>query len=93
MVLGVRTDVFCTKTVTLRYLTCAALFKVRSVTYGSLRQLTSAGVKLAWLQGASKFCRVESRIHKIITCRHVSFDENVFPFARMHEEKRMNHER
>ena len=32
MVLGVRTDGFCTKTVTLRYLTCAALVKVRSVT-------------------------------------------------------------
>jgi len=28
-----------------------------------LRQLTSAGVKWAWLQGASNFCRVESRIH------------------------------
>jgi histone deacetylase 1/2 len=23
--------------------------------------------------------------NKIITCRHVSFDENIFPFARMHE--------
>jgi len=31
-VFGVRTDGFCTKTVTLRYLTCAALVKVRSVT-------------------------------------------------------------
>jgi len=29
MVLGVWTDGFCTKTVTLRYLTCAALVKVR----------------------------------------------------------------
>jgi len=27
------------------------------------RALTSAGVKLASLQGASNFCRVESRIH------------------------------
>jgi len=32
MVLGVQTDGFCTKRVTLRYLTCAALVKVRSVT-------------------------------------------------------------
>ena len=32
MVLGVWTDEFCTKTVTLRHLTCAALVKVRSVT-------------------------------------------------------------
>jgi len=32
MVLGVWTDGFCTKTVTLRYLTCAALVKVRNVT-------------------------------------------------------------
>jgi len=32
MVLGVRTDEFCMKTVTLRYLTCAALVKVCSLT-------------------------------------------------------------